>query len=150
MRFHLIDRVDELEPRRFVRARKLTSHREEFWRDEGCGPQMPGPLVLEALCQAATWLVMASTDLQKRAALLSIDTVSFHDPVRPGEVLELEGSVESIGDETAVLSGTAAADGRTVLKAESIMCALIPTEDLEGVDDVRRMLQRLTRKGKTR
>ncbi|MFH8366943.1 hotdog domain-containing protein [Streptomyces sp. NPDC018031] len=145
MRFHLIDRIDELEPRRAVRGRKLTSHLETYWRDEGRGPEMPAPLVLEALCQAGSWLVMGSTGLRRRAALLSVDTVRFAGPVRPGDVLVMSGRVESMGDDTAVLSGDVTVGGRTVLTAADIMCALIPTEDLEEPAAVRRMYERLTR-----
>ncbi|MFD8387223.1 hotdog domain-containing protein [Streptomyces sp. NPDC059679] len=145
MRFHLIDRIDALDPHRSVSARKLTSRQEEFWRDEGRGPEMPAPLVLEALCQAGTWLIMGSTGLRRRAALLSADSVSFQGAVRPGDVLVMSGRVESFGDDTAVLSGTVTVGGRTVLSADAIMCALIPTEDLEDPQDVRRMYDRLTR-----
>ncbi|MDX3232462.1 hotdog domain-containing protein [Streptomyces sp. ME19-01-6] len=145
MRFHLIDRIDVLEAHRAVTARKLTSHQEDFWRDEGRGPEMPAPLVLEALCQAGTWLIMGSTGLRRRAALLSADSVSFQGAVRPGDVLVMSGRVESFGDDTAVLSGTVTAGGHTVLSADAIMCALIPTEDLEDPQDVRRMYDRLTR-----
>ncbi|MGY0057111.1 hotdog domain-containing protein [Streptomyces sp. LZ34] len=145
MRFHLIDRIDVLEAHRAVTARKLTSLQEEFWRDEGRGPEMPAPLVLEALCQAGTWLIMGSTGLRRRAALLSADSVSFRGAVRPGDVLVMSGRVESFGDDTAVLSGTVTAGGRTVLSADAIMCSLIPTEDLEDPQDVRRMYERLTR-----
>ncbi len=143
MRFHLIDRIDSVDPGRFVSARKLTSRLETFWRDEGQGPQMPAPLVLEALCQAGTWLIMASTDLRQRAALLSVDEVVISAAVRPGDVLVLEGVVESMGAETAVLSGRVSVDGREVLRADSIMCALMAVEDLEDVDTVRAMLHRL-------
>ncbi|MDT3395881.1 hotdog domain-containing protein [Streptomyces sp. B1866] len=145
MRFHLIDRIDLLEPHRAVRARKLTSHQEEYWRDEGRGPEMPRPLVLEALCQAGTWLIMGSTGLRRRAALLSADTVAFDGAVRPGDVLEVAGRVESFGADTAVLSGTVEVAGRTVLTAEAIMCALLPTEDLEDPAAVERMYALLTR-----
>ncbi|MES4907454.1 MULTISPECIES: hotdog domain-containing protein [unclassified Streptomyces] len=145
MRFHLIDRIDTLDPHRAITARKLTARQEEFWRDEGRGPEMPAPLVLEALCQAGTWLIMGSTGLRRRAALLSADSVSFQGAVRPGDVLVMSGRVESFGDDTAVLSGTVTAGGRTVLSADAIMCALIPTEDLEDPRDVRRMYDRLTR-----
>jgi 3-hydroxyacyl-[acyl-carrier-protein] dehydratase len=145
MRFHLIDRIDVLDPHRAVTARKLTSRQEEFWRDEGRGPEMPAQLVLEALCQAGTWLIMGSTGLRRRAALLSADSVSFQGAVRPGDVLVMSGRVESFGDDTAVLSGTVTAGGRTVLSADAIMCALVPTEDLEDPQDVRRMYDRLTR-----
>ena len=54
VRFHLIDRIDEFEPARRVRGRKVTSHSEEFWEDAGDGPVMPAPLTLEALCQVLT------------------------------------------------------------------------------------------------
>ncbi|WP_344357532.1 hotdog domain-containing protein [Streptomyces gobitricini] len=145
MRFHLIDRIDAWEAGRTISARKLTSLLEDHWRDEGAGPQMPAPLVLEALCQAGTWLIIATTGVRRRAALLSVDGISFHGPVRPGDVLRLEGTVESLSEETAVLSGTVSVDGRTVMEAEAVMCALLPVEDLEEPGDTRRMLDRLLR-----
>ncbi|MEV6958147.1 hotdog domain-containing protein [Streptomyces sp. NPDC051207] len=145
MRFHLIDRIDTWDAGRAIGARKLTSWLEDFWRDEGNGPQMPEPLILEALCQAGTWLIVATTGVRQRAALLSVDAVSFHEPVRPGDVLVLEGTVESMGEETAVISGTASVNGRTVMKAEAVMCALLPAGDLEDPEDTRRMLEQLTR-----
>ncbi|MEO3973669.1 hotdog domain-containing protein [Streptomyces sp. CAU 1734] len=143
MLFHLIDRIDSWEAGRTISARKLTSWLEDFWRDEGSGPQMPAPLVLEALCQAGTWLIIATTDVRRRAALLSVDGVRFHGPVRPGDVLVLEGAVESLSAETAVLSGTASVNGRTVMTAETVMCALLPAEELEDPGETRRTLDRL-------
>lgn len=145
MRFHLIDRIDTWEAGRRVGARKVTSWLEDFWRDEGDGPRMPAPLVLEALCQAGTWLIIATTGVRQRAALLSVDGVCFHEPVRPGDVLVLDGWVDSLSEEIAVLSGTASVDGRTVMTAEAVMCALLPAEDLEDPEDTRRTLARLTR-----
>ncbi|WP_033439078.1 3-hydroxylacyl-ACP dehydratase [Saccharothrix sp. NRRL B-16314] len=143
MRFHLIDRVDELEANRHVVARKVTSHREDYWRELGRGPEMPAHLVLESLCQAGTWLVVTSTEGRLRAALLSIDSVVFGDPVRPGDVLTLTGGVESISDEIAVLSGTASVDGKVVLEAESIMCALIAADQLDSPEETERMRHQL-------
>ncbi len=149
MRFHLIDRIDELEPRVRVRGRKVTSSSEEFWDDSGSDPVMPPPLILEALCQAGTWLIMASTELRQRAALLQVGAVRFLGDVRPGDVVELVGEVVSMTDEIAVLSGTATVDGEVVLEAEDIMCALIDANVLEDVEDSRRMLEALTRTGGT-
>lgn len=147
MRFHLIDRIDSYEPARSVRGRKLTSHSEEYWDDPGTGPVMPAPLILEALCQAGTWLIMITTERRKRAALLSIGSVAFLEAVRPGDVLELEGSVESMTDEVAVLSGRALVDGRLVMESKDIMCALIDAADLEDLEDTARMQKLLTRAG---
>jgi 3-hydroxyacyl-[acyl-carrier-protein] dehydratase len=147
MRFHLIDRVDAYEPSRSVRARKLTSHSEDYWETSGDGLIMPPPFLLEALCQAGTWLVMLSTDVRKRAALLSVGSVSFLGDVHPGDVLEMEGSVDSMSDEVAVVSGRVVVGERTVLEANEIMCVLIDATDPEDVEDTRRMLKLLTRTG---
>src|SRR4051794_8931900 len=111
MRFHLVDRILEWEPAKSVRARKLCSLGEEFWVGAQDELVMPPPLVLESFCQAGTWLVMLSTDTRKRAALLSIGSVEFIADVRPGDVIDLLGHVESFSDEVAVLSGTASVDG---------------------------------------
>ncbi|MGI8554147.1 MAG: hotdog domain-containing protein [Dehalococcoidia bacterium] len=147
MRFHLIDRVDSYEPARSVRARKLTSRSEEYWEESATGPIMPPPLVLEALCQASTWLIIITTERRKRAALLSIGSVDFLDDVRPGDVLQMEGSVDSMGDETAVISGRVTVDGRPVLVATEIMCVLIDAATLQDLDDTERLQHLLTRTG---
>jgi 3-hydroxyacyl-[acyl-carrier-protein] dehydratase len=145
MRFHLIDKVDSWEPGKSVRGRKLTSISEEYWEDTGDGPVMPPPLALEALCQAGTWLVMITTDRKKRAALLSIGSVEFLGPIRPGDVLILEGSVDSMSDEVAVVSGKVTVDDRAVLEATDIMCALIDAGDLADLEDTERLQKMLTR-----
>ena len=145
MRFHLIDRVLSYEPSRSVRGRKVTSLSEEYWEDGGDGLEMPPPLILEALCQAGTWLIMITTERRKRAALLSIGTVDFIAPVRPGDVLVLEGEVDSMTDEVAVVSGRVTVDERPVLEAKDIMCALIDAGDLADLDDTERLQKMLTR-----
>ena len=149
MRFHLIDRVDAYEPGQSVRARKLTSKSETLWEDTPAGPVMAPPLVLEALCQAGTWLVMITTERKKRAALLSIGEVSFVADVVPGDILIMEGAVESMGDEVAVVSGKVTVEGRTVLEGSDIMCALIDAGDLADLEDTRRLQEMLTREGRS-
>jgi 3-hydroxyacyl-[acyl-carrier-protein] dehydratase len=145
VRFHLIDRVDACEPAKSVRARKLTSHSEEYWEQVDGRLRMPPPFVLEAFCQAGTWLIMITTDRRKRAALLQVGAVRWHRDVRPGEVLCMEGEVDSFGEETAVLSGRVTVAGETVLECEHVMCALIDADDLADLDDTRRLQLMLTR-----
>jgi 3-hydroxyacyl-[acyl-carrier-protein] dehydratase len=147
VRFHLIDRIHSLEPSRSVHAQKLTSLHEEFWDDTDGEPVMPPPLVLEALCQAGSWLLIISTELRQRAALLSIGSVTFGDAVHAGDVLDIEGTIDSMGDEVAVLSGTVKVDGNAVLEAHDIMCVLIDAADLEDLEDTGRMARLLTRSG---
>ena len=139
MRFHLIDRIDEWEPSKSVLARKVTSLSEEYWEEVDGELRMPPPFVLEALCQAGTWLIMITTDRRKRAALLSVGSVTWHDDARPGEVLILEGSCDSFGEDTAVVSGRVTVDGKTILEASDVMCALIDADDLADLDDTKRL-----------
>jgi 3-hydroxyacyl-[acyl-carrier-protein] dehydratase len=108
---------------------------------------MPAPFLLESLCQAGTWLIIASTELRKRAALVSVASVEFAGEVHPGDVLDIEGTVESFGDETAVISGQITVDGHLVLQAKDIMCTLINVEDLEDAESTRRMKDMLIRAG---
>jgi 3-hydroxyacyl-[acyl-carrier-protein] dehydratase len=145
LRFHLIDKVEACEPGQSVRGLKLTSLSEDYWEQGADGPRMPEPFVLEALCQAGTWLVMITTERRKRAALLSIGSVEFLDAVTPGDVLRLDGSIDSMSDEVAVISGAVTVDGRPVLEAKEIMCALIDAGDLADLDDTLRLQNMLTR-----
>ena len=83
---------------------------------------------------------------QIRAGLLQIGSVSFPArAVRPGDVLELRGEVTSMSDEMAVLSGEASVDGRRVLAANDIMCALIDAGDLQELDETARLQRQLIR-----
>jgi 3-hydroxyacyl-[acyl-carrier-protein] dehydratase len=145
MRFHLIDRIDAWEPEKTVRARKVTSFSEDYWEEADGGLRMPPPFVLEAFCQAGTWLIMISTERRKRAALLQVGKVVWHRDVRPGEVLVMEGETTSFGEETAVLSGSVTVDGELVLECEDVMCALIDASDLADLDDTARLQKMLTR-----
>ncbi len=145
MRFHLIDRVVSCEPGKAVHGRKLTSLSEEYWEETEDGLRMPPPLALEALCQAGTWLIMITTERRKRAALLSIGSVNFLGPISPGDVLELEGTVDSWSDEVAVVSGRVTVDERVVLEANEIMCALMDADRLADLDDTERLQLMLTR-----
>jgi len=139
VRFHLIDRVDEWEPGKSVRARKVTSYSEDYWEGEDGDLRMPPPFVLEAFCQAGTWLIMYTTEFRKRAALLQVGSVTWSRDVRPGDVLVMEGETSSFGEETAVLSGRVSAGGELVLECEDVMCALIDAGDLADVGDTERL-----------
>jgi 3-hydroxyacyl-[acyl-carrier-protein] dehydratase len=52
-----------------------------------------------------------------------------------------------MNDEIAVVSGRVTAEGRPVLEAGDIMCALIDAGDLADLDDTERLQTMLTRTG---
>jgi 3-hydroxyacyl-[acyl-carrier-protein] dehydratase len=157
MRFHLVDRIDSWSPYRRISGRKVTSRAEDFWQPTADMPVLLSPLVLEALCQAGSWLVLLSTGHRKRAALLSLGEVSFHGDVEPGAVLLLDAEITSVSADAAILDGTARVAGdpmtgpdRTVLTATGIMCALIDAERLDDPTATRRMGDQLVRSGPDR
>ena len=88
---------------------------------------------------------MISTERRKRAALLQVGSVTWHKAVRPGDVLMLNGEIDSFGEETAVLSGTVTIDGEIALEASEVMCALIDADTLADLDDTKRLQDMLTR-----
>lgn len=143
MRFHLVDRIEQLTPRESVRAVKATSLAEPYWQGEP--PVMPPSLVLESICQAGTWLILGSTELTRRAALLQVGELTTHGLVRPGQRLELTGTVVSWTEEIAVLDGQAHADGQLVLSAQHIMCSLMDAADLQDAETTRRLYETLVR-----
>ena len=145
MRFHLIDRIDEWEPAKSVRARKVTSFSEDYWEEIEGELRMPPPFVLEAFCQAGTWLIMYTTEVRKRAALLQVGSVTWYREVRPGDVLVMEGETSSFGEETAVLSGRVTVDGEAILECQDVMCALIDAGDLADPKDTERLGRMLAR-----
>lgn len=143
MRFHLIDRIESWEAWQRISARKVTSVHEEYWQPTASGAVLPFGLALEALCQAGTWLIMLSSDHTQRAALLTVGQARLRREVRPGEVLSMEATVTSRNGEAAVIDGTVAVNGRTVLEATDIMCALIDAEELDDPADTARMARQL-------
>lgn len=143
MLFHMVDRIDSLVPGRSIIARKLLSRTENYRRWGADDHRAPGGLLLESLCQAGTWLVLASTEFARSGALVSVDEITCHGEAGPGDVLSLRGEVDAMGDQVAVLSGTVSVDGRAVLTARNILCALLPAASLEDPVDTRRRFERL-------
>lgn len=143
MRFHLIDRIETCAPSERITARKVTSVDETYWQNTQDGPALPFGLALEALCQAATWLIMISTDHRLRAALLAVGEATAHRQVEPGEVLHMEARIESMNEDAAVLDGTVTVDGEKVLEVSGLLCALIDAERLDDPANTRRMAHQL-------
>ncbi|WP_242889853.1 hypothetical protein [Actinomadura litoris] len=154
MRFHLIDRIESWDAGERISARKVTSRQEARWAPALYrGPDrdlLPFGLTLEALCQAATWLIMLSTGHRRRAVLLTVGEAVAHRPVRFGEVLHMTAVVESMSDEAALVGGVVAVDGEPVLEAAGVLCALRAGAELEDPADTRRMAGQLLDGGRVR
>lgn len=127
MRFHLLDRIDELTDTRLV-ATKAVTQAEEYLGDHfPTFPVLPGVMMLEAATQAAAWLAFVKSGFQSTgdyagptiAVLRSARNVRYGHFVAPGRSLritaeyvkatdgghafKIEGTVDtSAGDKTAI------------------------------------------------
>lgn len=123
MRFNQLDRITELEPGHHLKATKCLSLSEQYLHDHfPLFPVMPGVLMLEALYQAASWLIRSSEDFANSMVVLhEARNIKFQDFVSPGNQLDVYveilkqndrevhvKAIGTIGDKTAV-------NGRLVL-----------------------------------
>lgn len=98
--FLLLDRIDELVPGERVQGCKIVSANEPYLQGHFPGnPIMPGVLVVEALAQACCVLAFETRGRKPADGYLhylaGVDDARFKRPVRPGDVLELHGSITS-------------------------------------------------------
>lgn len=98
--FLLIDSVDEVVPGEHIVGRKNVSGNEPYLQGHFPGnPIMPGVLIVEALAQLCCILTCKTTarrpDDGSLHYLAGLDDARFKRRVRPGDVLELRGTLAS-------------------------------------------------------
>lgn len=118
--FLLVDRVEEMEVGKRIKAKKCVSYNEPFFT--GHFPQepvMPGVLIIEALAQAGAVCVLSAEENKGKIAFLGgINKAKFRGKVVPGDVLTLEVEMIKIKGPVGVGKGTASVDGKVVASGE--------------------------------
>src|SRR4051794_26393738 len=91
MKFNLLDKIEEISDTRIV-AVKHVSLAEEYLGDHfPTFPVLPGVMMLEALTQAATWLLHRRSGFSKSIAVLKeAKNVKYGNFVAPGNFLRVE------------------------------------------------------------
>lgn len=99
MKFNLIDKIESVSAERLVGV-KHVSLAEEYLADHfPTFPVLPGVLMLEAVTQAAAWLLHIRHDFgQSMAVLKEARNIKYGQFVAPGSALRVE--VELTRDET--------------------------------------------------
>ncbi len=100
MKFHLVDKIEAIEPGKRIVTTKLLSLAEEYLADHfPTFPVMPGVLMLEALTQAGAWLIRVQQNFAKSLIVLaSARNVRYMNFVQPGQMLRCELDAMSIDD----------------------------------------------------
>ena len=118
--FLLIDRVLEM-GESSLRAMKNVTINEPFFQGHFPGtPVMPGVLVVEAMAQAAGFLLLCQVEDRddKLIYFTGIDKCRFRKPVVPGDQLIFEVDVVAKRSSFAKISGRALVDGEIVCEAQ--------------------------------
>lgn len=118
--FLLIDRITECVPGKFVKGYKNVSANEEFFNGHFPGnPVMPGVLMIEALAQLSSGILMTLPEYKGKLALFAgIDGVRFKRMVIPGDRLDLYAEVVKIKGPICKAKCKASVDGKTVTEAD--------------------------------
>ena len=97
MKFNLIDKIEQLDAQRIV-AVKYVSLAEEYLADHfPTFPVLPGVMMLEALTQAAGWLMHRRTNFSRSMAVLKeARNVKYGTFVAPGGALDREAHARAV------------------------------------------------------
>jgi 3-hydroxyacyl-[acyl-carrier-protein] dehydratase len=99
VKFNLIDRIEHLSAERIV-AVKYVSLAEEYLADHfPTFPVLPGVMMLEAITQAAGWLLHSRSGFAKSMAVLKeAKNVKYGTFVAPGQTLRVEVDLAKLTD----------------------------------------------------
>jgi 3-hydroxyacyl-[acyl-carrier-protein] dehydratase len=141
MKYCQLDRIIEIVPGKRLVAERTLREDEEYLKDHFPKfPVMPGVMMLEALHQAAVWMVRTGDDFQAPLVLLKeARGVRFGDFLCPGETLTV--TVEATKEEGPLIHVKASAEkgGRTTVLARLVVekCSTALDERL-GTDEMMR------------
>ncbi len=95
--FLMIDKIIERTPGVSATCQKNVSHNEPFFQGHFPGyPVMPGVMLTEAMAQTAGVASGRTHGMTDVGILASINNAKFKKPVYPGDVLIIEGLIDSI------------------------------------------------------
>jgi 3-hydroxyacyl-[acyl-carrier-protein] dehydratase len=107
MRFHLLDRIVEVNQGRSLRAYKNLTLGEEYLADHFPSfPVMPGVLMLQAVAEASAWLWRVTNDFRHTVVVLrEVKNCKYGTFMPPGQTLELVTELVKAEEATATFRG---------------------------------------------
>lgn len=126
VRYLFVDRVIEIEPdRSIVAIKNVTRESDVMEHHFHNSPVYPGALTIEAMAQAAGYLLMRSAAILRKQRVLgilsSIERAHFHRAVFPGDQLRTEAFIEERKGPLAYVRAQSTVDGKTVARARIVL-----------------------------
>ncbi|MCG3131707.1 MAG: hypothetical protein FLDDKLPJ_02512 [Phycisphaerae bacterium] len=140
MRFALLDRIVEVQPGARLRAVKAVSAAEEYLADHfPTFAVLPGVFMLEAMVEAAAWLVRSSLEFAPSLVLLKeAKNITYKSFVRPGDVLEVDVQVRRLEGAESEFSGAGACGGKEVVRGRFVLSHSMAAARGPGYEDADR------------
>jgi 3-hydroxymyristoyl/3-hydroxydecanoyl-(acyl carrier protein) dehydratase len=139
--FTFVDKITDVAPGTRVRG---TFHVPAGIRE------FPMALVAEAVGQLAAWASMAHLGFRKRPVAGLARETRFLGAVRPGDTLELAAQLESCTNDDVAYAGSAAVDGKQVIALEQCLGPMLPAEEFDAPEALRRDYEMLCADGAPR
>src|SRR5881275_182177 len=113
MRFHLIDRILEVEPGKRIRMVKNLTLGEEYLADHfPTFPVMPGVLMLQALVETVAWFLRIRDDFRHSLIVLrEAKNVKYGSFMEPGRQMMITVELVEENGETATFKGKGETEG---------------------------------------
>jgi 3-hydroxyacyl-[acyl-carrier-protein] dehydratase len=123
MRFHLVDRILDVQPSKSLRAVKNLTLGEEYLADHfPTFPVMPGVLMLQALVEAGAWLLRATDDFSHSIIVLrEARGVKYGSFMEPGRQMTINIELIARDDATVTLKGNGESDGHSTVAARLVL-----------------------------
>lgn len=120
MRYHLIDRILEVEPGKNLRAYKQLTLGEEYLADHfPTFPVEPGVLMLQSLVEAASWLVRLERDFDPSVLVLrEVKNVKYGTFFAPGNRMSVNVELSAQAEGRWSFKGKGEVNGQTTVSAQ--------------------------------
>ncbi|TWU57168.1 3-hydroxyacyl-ACP dehydratase FabZ family protein [Rubripirellula reticaptiva] len=145
MKYRQLDRITSLTPGKVLTAERTLRAEEQYLEDHFPRfPVMPGVMMLEALHQAAIWLIRVSEDFKTPLVLLrEAKGVKFGDFLAPGETLTITAEILKEDGNRVTVKANAMKGDRVTVTARLVLekCHSNDPERLGTDEDVRKQAE---------
>lgn len=117
---YYLDAVTEFEDEKHITAVKNLTMNEDFFQGYFPGePIMPGTLIVEALAQAGSLLILKSAAFEGKTAYIGgINNAKFLEFVRPGDTLFLNFDIQKVKGPVGTAKAWATVEDKVVTECE--------------------------------
>jgi 3-hydroxyacyl-[acyl-carrier-protein] dehydratase len=150
MRYYLIDKVTDLRVGTSATGVKCVTLTDDVLHDHFPDyPMLPGALIVEAAAQLAGFLLEMTFNRPGepvvRALLVQIQRARFHEPVGPGDRLEIVTTIEADRESSAQVGFQATVEGKAA--ARGTLTFVLRSIDSPRVHEQRRYVYGLWTRG---